>query len=131
MLYLDTSALLKLCRREAESVALTGWLFDHPSDWVTSALTEIELNRAVARVDAAALVHVPGVLARCDRLEIDARIRADAAELAPPELRSLDAIHLATALELSNDLAALLTYDIRLGKAAESMGLVVKAPAAE
>lgn len=129
MLYLDTSALAKLCHHEAESDALKRWLDQHPGDWVTSALTEVELARAAARLSASALAHVPGVLAQCDRLEIDERIRADAAVLTPAEARSLDAIHLATALELTADLAAFLTYDKRLGEAARASGLTVTTPA--
>lgn len=129
MLYLDTSALMKLCHLEAETAALHRWLAAHPGDWVTSALTEVELTRAVARADASALAHVPGVLARCDRLDIDERVRADAAVLTPTELRSLDAIHLATALELITGLEAFITYDKRLGDSAEAAGLIVTAPA--
>jgi uncharacterized protein len=128
VLYLDTSALLKLCHLEVESAALGAWLSANQGDWVTSALTEVELTRAVVRVDAPALAHVPGVLARCDRLEIDEQVRADAAVLNPTELRSLDAIHLAAALELTADLAAFVTYDLRLGKAAIGAGLRVQAP---
>lgn len=129
MLYLDTSALMKLCHLEAESAALYRWLAAHSGDWVTSALTEVELTRAISRADAAALAHVPGVLARCDRLDIDERVRADAAVLTPPELRTLDAIHLATALELAADLEAVITYDKRLAESAEAAGLTVAAPA--
>jgi uncharacterized protein len=95
---------------------------------VTSALTEVELTRAVARADASALAHVPGVLARCDRLDIDERVRADAAVLTPAELRSLDAIHLATAVELIADLEAFVTYDKRPGESGEAAGLAVAAP---
>lgn len=125
---MDTSALVKLCRLEAETKALLEWLLDNPGDWVTSALTEVELPRAVGRADPAALAHVPGVLARCDRLDIDERVRAEAAVLSPPELRTLDAIHLATALELGRDLSAFVVYDGRLAVAARSTGLAVKSP---
>lgn len=128
MLYMDTSALMKLCRVEAETKALREWLAANPDDWVTSALAEVELPRAVARADASALAHVPGVLARCDRLEIDDRVRADAAVLTPLELRTLDAIHLATALELARDLLAFVVYDKRLAGAAAASGLTVEAP---
>lgn len=128
MLYLDTSALVKLCRIEVETKALRDWLAGRTDEWVTSALTEIELTRAVARADPAALAHVPGVLARCDRLEIDERVRADAAVLSPLALRTLDAVHLATALELVRDLAAFVAYDIRLTDAARASGLPVESP---
>lgn len=128
MLYLDTSALVKLCRIEAESAVLWRWLATRPGDWVTSALTEVELTRAIARADPPALAQVPAVLARCDRLEIDERVRADAAVLTPVELRSLDAIHLATALELAPGLAGFVTYDKRLADSAEAAGLTVVSP---
>lgn len=129
MLYLDTSALVKLCRIEGETATLHQWLAENPGDWITSALSEVELPRAIARADAQALAHVPAVLARCDRLEIDARVRADAAVLSPPTLRTLDAIHLATALELGPDLQAFVVYDTRLADAARTSGLQVEAPA--
>ena len=129
MLYLDTSALMKLCHQEDESRTLRRWLDEHRVDWVTSAVTEVELTRAAARVGPSALSQVPRIIARCDSLEIDERIRADAAVLTPAELRSLDAIHLATALELVADLTAFITYDKRLGECARSAGLTVTAPA--
>lgn len=129
MLYLDTSALAKLCKIEAESAALEQWLEDHPAAWVTSAITEVELTRSIARAYPAGLARVPGLLQRCDRLRIDERVRTEAAALEPSTLRSLDAIHLATALELSESLDAFLVYDKRLGEAAEAMGLTVEAPA--
>lgn len=129
MLYLDSSALAKLFAPEAESDALRARLDSYEGRWVTSTLTEIELTRAVARAKPSALAHVPGVLARCDRLDIDDRVRADAAVLIPPELRTLDAIHLATALELESELEALITYDKRLAQAAQAASLTVESPA--
>lgn len=68
------------------------------------------------------------MLARCDRLEIDERVRADAAVLTPVELRGLDAIHLATALELTPGLTGFVTYDKRLADSAEAVGLKVMSP---
>lgn len=129
MLYLDTSALLKLCHHEVESGALQKWLGNDHGDWVTSVLTEVELTRAVARARPSALSRVPNVLAQCDRLEIDEGVRADAASLTPTELRSLDALHLATALQVAADLVAFVTYDKRLAEHAEVAGLPVAAPA--
>lgn len=75
-----------------------------------------------------ALVHVPEILADLDLLEIDAIVRAAAAALPPPTLRGLDAIRLATALELVVDLEAFLTYDKGLATAAQSAGLTVESP---
>ncbi|WP_026876334.1 type II toxin-antitoxin system VapC family toxin [Jiangella gansuensis] len=128
MLYLDTSALVKLCRIEVETKALIDWLAKAPGDWVTSGLSEVELTRAISLADPAALTHVPGVLAQCDRLELDRQVRADAAALRPPALRTLDALHLATALELAPDLEAFVTYDERLAAAVRGNGLAVVAP---
>ena len=128
MLYLDASALFKLCCPERESPALHEWLANHPGAWVTSTLSQVELTRAVTRTHSQALARVPIVLAKCDRLDIDDRVSADASVVAPPQLRSLDAIHLATALELTADLKALITYDIRLAEAAKVNGLQVAAP---
>lgn len=129
MLYLDTSALVKLVHREAETDALVDWLTERTDlPWMTSALTEVELVRAVRVAAPADLVGVPGVLARVDRIEIDPIVRANAAAVSPATVRSLDAIHLATAIELSAELAALITYDKRLGDAAVAAGLNWVAP---
>ncbi|MEV0107930.1 type II toxin-antitoxin system VapC family toxin [Nocardia sp. NPDC050799] len=129
MLYLDTSALVKLAHPEAETDALVRWL-DQQTDspWVASALVEVELVRAVRAAAPTDLVHVPGVLARVDMVEIDGIVRANAAAVAPTTIRSLDAIHLATALEFAADLTALVTYDKRLGEAAIAAGLTWTAP---
>jgi uncharacterized protein len=127
-LYLDTSALTKLCHPELESDALRELLDNHAGDWVTSALAEVELTRAVARAKPSALARVPDLLSQCDRLEIDERIRADAAVLLPADLRSLEAIHLATALALKPGLAAFVTYDKRQAEYAQAAGLEVASP---
>jgi predicted nucleic acid-binding protein len=129
MLYLDTSALVKLVHPEAETDALVRWL-DQQTDspWVASALVEIELVRAVRAAAPTDLVHVPGVLARVDMVEIDGIVRANAAAVTPATVRSPDAIHLATALEFAADLTALVTYDKRLGEAATAAGLTWTAP---
>lgn len=130
MLYLDTSALVKLVRIEQETAALEQWLTERPAaPWVTSALAEVELPRALRFADPASLINVPGVLATIDLVEIDATVRTNAAAISPPTVRSLDAIHLATALEFAADLEALVTYDKRLGEAAQSAGLSWAAPA--
>ncbi|AFE13197.1 hypothetical protein MRGA423_12185 [Mycobacterium tuberculosis RGTB423] len=98
MIYLETSALVKLIRIEVESDALADWLDDRTElRWITSALTEVELSRAIRAVSPEGLPAVPSVLARLDRFEIDAVIRSTAAAYPNPALRSLDAIHLATA----------------------------------
>ena len=97
MIYLDTSALVKVIRIEVESDALADWLDERTTPWITSALAEVELPRAIRAVTPEALPVVPSVLARLDRFEFDQVIRATAAAYPDPTLRSLDAIHLATA----------------------------------
>lgn len=133
LLYADTSALVKLVVREAETDALEREL----ARWrhvTTSTLTAIELTRAVsrARADPTAVVAddwtVLGLLAAVAEIPLTDEIRASASTLAPVELRTLDAIHLASALTLEGDLADLLTYDKRMERAAAVHGLAVVAP---
>lgn len=131
MIYLDTSALVKLIRVEAESQDLADWL-DQRVDipWITSVLTEVELPRAVRGAAPGGLSAVPGVLDRLDRFEIDAVVRATAAAYPDDTLRSLDAIHLATAqtASVAAPLTALVVYDRRLRQAAVDLGIPVAAP---
>lgn len=131
MIYLDTSALVKLIRIEPESDALADWL-DERTDapWITSALTEVELARAVRAIAPEGLSAVPSVLARLDRFEIDEVIRATAAAYLDPALRSLDAIHLATAhiAAATAPLTALVCYDNRLSDAARALGITIATP---
>lgn len=131
MIYLDTSALVKLIRIEVESADLVSWLDERiEMPWITSVLAEIELPRAIRAVAPEGLPAVPSVLARLDRFEIDAVIRATAAAYPDAGLRSLDAVHLATAQTASSaaPLTALVTYDSRLSQAANTMGIAVAAP---
>lgn len=130
MLYLDTSALVKLVRREPESDSLADWLdAQAPATWVSSTLVEVELPRALRRVDPTLLAAVPGIVARVARYEIDEVVRAAAAALADPTLRSLDAIHLATAQAVfGTQLTAFVAYDERLLAAAASAGLPTNSP---
>ena len=131
MIYLDTSALVKLIRIEVESEALGDWLDERTEmRWITSALAEVELPSAIRAVAPEALSAVPSVLARLDRFEIDPVIRSTAAAYVDPALRSLDAIHLATAQTAASTapLTALVTYDGRLREAADTLGLTTAAP---
>ncbi len=134
MIYLETSALVKLIRIEAESDDLGDWLDQHIEiRWITSALTEVELPKAIRAVAPEGLPAVPSVLARLDRFEIDQVIRSTAAAYPNPSLRSLDAIHLATAQTAASSapLTALVTYDNRLREAAEAQGVTIVAPGKE
>lgn len=130
MLYLDTSALIKLMRREAESDALADWLDSQTTaQWVSSTLIEVELPRALRRIDPSLLPAVSGIVARVSRYEIDEVVRSAAAAYPDAGLRSLDAIHLATgAAVFGTALTAFVTYDERLLAAAAAVGLPTAAP---
>lgn len=131
MIYLDTSALVKQVRAEAESSALADWLDARREiPCISSVLAEVELPRAIRAVAPEGLPSVPAVLARLNRFETDALVRATAASYADATLRSLDAIHLATAQIASTDtpLTAFVAYDKRLAAAAKEVGLPVVAP---
>jgi predicted nucleic acid-binding protein len=130
LLYLDASALVKLVVAEPESSALTEFLASWP-DRLSSALSLTEIPRALrrARFGSAERQRAHRVLARISLVDVDRRILTTAASLEPPHLRTLDAIHLATALAVREDLAGLVTYDRRLATAAERSDLEVFAPA--
>ncbi|MDD7811551.1 type II toxin-antitoxin system VapC family toxin [Mycobacterium sp. CSUR Q5927] len=130
MLYLDTSALVKLIRREPESDALADWLGAQESTpWVSSTLIEVELPRAIRRAEPSLLVNVPAMVARVSRYEVDEVVRAAAAAYPDPALRSLDAIHLATGHAVFGArLTAFVGYDQRLLDAAGALGLPTASP---
>ena len=134
VLYADTSALVKLVVLEAETEALEETL-DQWRDVATSAITTVELIRAVTRARTKANVVVAdewalfGVLAATAEIPLTDEIRSEASTLAPVELRTLDSIHLASALSLGDDLAGVLTYDERMQNAASIRGLEWLAPA--
>jgi predicted nucleic acid-binding protein len=130
MLYLDTSALMKLIRREPESDTLADWLdAETLAPWVSSMLIEVELPRALRRIDPSLLAEIPAIVARVARYEIDEVVRAAAAAYTDPGLRSLDAIHLATGdAVFGSQLTAFVSYDERLLTAAAAVGLQTAAP---
>lgn len=129
-LYLDSSALVKLVKREAESGALRSFLRRHRLDGrVTSALARVEVVRALSGGGPAAVAHARRQLARVDHINLDRDLLDEAVTLAPGSvLRSLDAIHLAAARSIGGDLRAVVTYDQRMTDAAVAVGLVVEAP---
>ncbi len=130
MIYFDTSALVKLVFDETESAALAEWLTlraDIPK--VSSDLSTIELLRTCRRVDEGAVEGAVLLLGGIDLLPIDRAIVEKAATLIPTELRSLDAIHLASALSVKTNLTALVAYDVRLCSAAAEAGIEVVSPA--
>lgn len=131
MIYLDSSAAVKLAHAEAESQALRDWLGERAdTGWVSSVLAEIETYRALARHAPAALPRLPAVLDLIDLVDLAPDIRTRARAVLPATVRSLDAIHLATALHIRDQLTAFVAYDSRLADAARAAGLPVAAPAA-
>lgn len=130
-LYLDSSAILKVVVPESESEQL----FELVSLWplrVSSELARTEVLRALRRINATVSEFRRGqkALDRIGLIPVDGRILNDAALLKPPALRTLEAIHLATALSLGKELAALVTYDVRLFAAATGAKLSVWSPGA-
>jgi predicted nucleic acid-binding protein len=137
VIYLDTSAILKLLRQEAESDALVEHLDTHAQqELLTSALATVEVSRALTAVGAAEIA--ARAVRRSDRIEIsDVVIPAlaiaapvlDLARTLPPAvLRSLDAIHVATAMLAGEALDHVITYDKRMAAAAEAAGLRAASP---
>lgn len=127
--YLDTSAALKLLTKEEHSKAFAKFYDKNTNaSWVSSVLLRIEVMRTVTRVMPAASRDARDLLSAFDYLDIDDVIVDGAMNEPDRMLRSLDAIHLASARVLGNDLTALITYDARLATAADSSGLKVLCP---
>ena len=128
--YLDTSALAKLVVHERESAALRQWLRDWP-DGVTTVLSRVEVARVLRRLKATEVAHdrAAEVLRGIAMIRIDDQVLETASSLRNPMLRSIDAIHLATALSIGDAPEAFVTYDTRLAQAAKRARLNVIAPA--
>ena len=129
LIYLDSSAIVKLVLSEHESRALFDALIALP-ERVTSVIGAIEVARAVRRVSTSkrSSERLGNVLDSLALVELDAPVRSRAATLEPIGLRTLDAIHLSTALGLGDDLAGFVTYDERQALAASEAGLQVVSP---
>jgi uncharacterized protein len=125
--YVDSSALVKLAVREPESDALRRYLRRRPP-LISSALARTEVLRSLLPGGEPALAAGRRVLARVDLARVNDRVLNLAGLLLPFELRSLDAIHLATATRLGTDLGEIVTYDERMGAAARSLGFRVVVP---
>ena len=131
MIYLDTSAALKLIVQEEESAALESWLGEREdAPWVTSALTRVELVRASRRLNPGLAPAATGLLAALDIIPLRDRVLETAAALPDADLRSLDALHLASAILLGDALDVLVAYDHRLLDAADRAGVPTAAPGA-
>lgn len=128
MTYLDSSAIVKLALREPESGALRRFIRQAPT-LTSSALARTEVVRAVRALGPQAVRRARAVLTRVSLIRVDEVVLEAAALLDPLSLRTLDAIHVATALGFAADLDAVVTYDARMGAAAEVLGLPIAAPA--
>ncbi len=133
MIYLDSAAIVKLVHREAESDALDLWLAERLGQpRVTSVLAEVEVSRAILRTAPTSQPRIPAVPGTIARFEIGPAVRGLAASYADGTLRSLDAIHLATAQVLAAELGGspvtFVTYDKRLLNAASNAALPTASP---
>lgn len=127
-LYLDSSAFVKIVVEEEGSSALRAFLRERAGRRVSSLLLRAEGLRAVRHLGPAALAQVREALRRVDLIGIDDRILDAAGTLEPRVIRTLDAIHLATAAAIGDDLEAIVTYDQRMVDAARLMGLPTATP---
>ena len=127
--YTDTSAVIKLLVEETDSRAFAAYYDAHSeAEWVSSALLRIEVIRAVARARPALLPAARDMLLAFSYIAIDDDVVEGAMNGPDRNLRSLDAIHLATARILAAELDALVTYDDRLLNASTDAGLVTVSP---
>ncbi|MFB9908124.1 type II toxin-antitoxin system VapC family toxin [Allokutzneria oryzae] len=130
MIYFDSSALVKLVRAEAETTALTTWIAQHPdAQRVTSSLARVEVVRAVRDGGQQFTAQAAAVLVEVDQMPMTYDLLDEAAAL-PLRVKSLDAIHLASAMRLRSELKAFVCYDKQLIAAATEVGLSVAAPGA-
>jgi predicted nucleic acid-binding protein len=129
VIYLDSSALLKLLHDEPESAALADWLSARAgTPVVSSELAKVEVLRACRRVNAEALPEAKTLLAQLDLIPLTSDVIDEAADVGEVMLRSLDAVHLASGLSIRADLSAFIAYDHRLGGAASALGLALLTP---
>ena len=129
MIYFDTSAVVKLVVAEAETLALQEWMAAHAGRvFFSSQLLAIELHRAVSRTDPSRAKRARDVLQGFAMIRIHDDVVEGAVRLHPPILRTLDAIHLATAQIARQQLIAVVAYDARLAEAATALGLNVVSP---
>jgi uncharacterized protein len=126
--YLDTSAFVKLIVAEPESAALRRAVTRWPQR-ASSTLLRTETIRALRRSgNSGQLPAARRLLRGVSMIRVDEPLLDRAADLEPGELRTLDAIHLASALEIGQDLGVMIAYDLRLQAAAQAYGLAVESP---
>lgn len=130
MIYLDSSALVKLALEEPETAALTSYLAKRADQaLVSSSLHRAEVLRAIWRAEPGALPRAQRMIRRVSLVTLSHDVLDNAATLPPDSLSTTAVIHLASALALKRDLTAFVCYDERLRAAAESAGLPVASPA--
>ena len=127
LVYVDTSAFTKLVAQEQESAALRRHLRGAPLR-TSAMLLQTEALRVAARLSPAHLAAARQQLRGIAFIQMDRQLYGFAGTLTPPELRSLDALHIAAALMLGQDLAEFVTYDDRMVNAAKGHGLPVVSP---
>lgn len=126
--YIDTSALVKLVVNEVESPALRSWITTTDPGLVSSDLARTELLRAVRRIAPDRVVQARTVLEMLSLVSVTTASFEIAGHLEPTLLRTLDALHLAVALDLGDELTGIVTYDDRMAEAARNHGIAVLAP---
>jgi predicted nucleic acid-binding protein len=127
--YLDTSAAAKLVVAEQGTTALRRWIASRDDRLFSSDLLRTELLRATRRAAPEQMVQARAVLDSLVLVTLSTAICERAAVLEPEVLRSLDALHLAAALEVGDELEGIVTYDQRLARGAEALGISVETPA--
>lgn len=127
-IYLDSSAFVKLIIEEPESSALRDYLGGQYGRYISSSLLRTEALRAATKHGPEALTAARDGLLRVDLVSIDDRILDGAGLLHPDVLRSLDAIHVATAVAIGDDLDVIVTYDERMTRASSLMGIPTATP---
>ncbi len=125
--YIDSSAFMKLVIEEPETIALRRYLRSR-SLMVAAALLRTEVLRASMRISQAHVANARQLLPDVALIDVDRSVLERAGGLTPVEMWSLDAIHIAAALSLGDDVSAFLTYDRRMLEAAREWGLAVASP---
>jgi predicted nucleic acid-binding protein len=129
LIYLDSSALVKLAITEPESAVLARWLAEQPNlIRVSSSLIRVEVPRAIWRAEPAALQEAYQVIRRTREVRLTDDLLARAARLRPAALRAFDAVHLASALAIRPHLDTFVSYDKKLLMAAAAVGIRTASP---
>lgn len=127
-LYMDASALVKLSRPEPESLDLMAAVNERSGVLTSSVISEVELIRAIRRSSPDRVPAAQALLDRLVLLPLTSSIRARAQRLSPDNVRSLDAIHIGTGLEIAGDLDMVVTYDRRMIRTCSDLDLPVISP---